>query len=112
MKNPWKNIGLAFSVMYDEEVVIELEDGTRLPVEAMVCTDNTAEPLSEEMVDSSREDIAILLKEDCWEVVLAKVKRGNLLERPCVPKNGKKYSVSSVILDSAMGLVVRARSMK
>lgn len=111
MKNPWKNNELAFSVMYDEKVVIELKDGSRLPVEAMVCTDNTADPFNEEMIDSDREDIAILVKEDCWEVVLSQVKRGDAVVRPCMPTNGK-YAVSSVIMDAAMGLIVRARSMK
>lgn len=110
-KNPWTDIEEAFKPMYDEKVVIELKDGSRIPVLAMVCTDNTAEPLNEEMFDSDREDIAILVGKSCWEVVLSQVKRGDVVRRPCMPSN-EKYSVSSVILDSSIGLIVRARSMK
>ena len=51
-KNPWTDIEEAFKPMYDEKVVIELKDGSRLPIDVIVFTDNTSDPINEEMLDS------------------------------------------------------------
>lgn len=111
MRSPWTNIEEAFEPMYDEKVVIELKDGSRLPIGVIVFTDNTSEPINEEMIDSEIEEISILVSDRYWEDVLSRVKRGDVVIRPCKMKNGK-YSVSSVTMDASMGLIVRARSMK
>ena len=110
-KNPWTNIEEAFKPMYDEKVVIELKDGSRLPIDVIVFTDNTSDPINEEMLDSEMDEISILVSDRYWEDVLSKVRRGDVVIRPCKMKNGK-YSVSSVTMDASMGLIVRARSMK
>ena len=110
-KNPWTDIEEAFKPMYDEKVVIELKDGGRLPIDVIVFTDNTSDPINEEMLDSEMEEISILVSDRYWEDVLSKVKRGDVVIRPCKMKK-EKYSVSSVTMDASMGLIVRARSMK
>ena len=111
MRSPWEHIEEAFEPMYDEKVVIELKDGSRLPIGVIVFTDNTSDPINEEMIDSEMEEISILVSDRYWEDVLSRVKRGDVVIRPCKMKNGK-YSVSSVTMDASMGLIVRARSMK
>ena len=111
MRSPWTNIEEAFEPMYDEKVVIELKDGSRLPIGVIVFTDNTSEPINEEMIDSEIEEISILVSDRYWEDVLSRVKRGDVVIRPCKMKK-EKYSVSSVTMDASMGLIVRARSMK
>ena len=112
MRSPWEQIEEAFEPMYDEKVVIELKDnGGRLPISVIVFTDNTSDPINEEMLDSEMDEISILVSDRYWEDVLSKVKRGDVVIRPCKMKN-VKYAVSSVTMDASMGLIVRARSME
>ena len=73
-----------------------------------VMTDNNGDPLSEDLVDSSREDISIVACKSDWAFVKA-LERGDKLTRVCV---GKNYVVQEVVEDFAMGFVIKARQAK
>ena len=104
MKSPFENIDAAFAPMYDEDIWISRKDGQQTTVQASVFLDNTALPISEDMMDSDCEQINVLVRKCDWPFIKALV-RGDVLKR-----DGKRYTVQEVVSDGAMGLVIKARS--
>lgn len=108
MKSPFRHIDSAFDVFYDETILVECKDGKKQTLMACVMTDNTGDPLSEDMVDSTREDLNIVSRHCDWAFV-QKLERGDKLTRICM---NKKYVVQEVVEDFAMGFVIKARQAK
>lgn len=109
MGDPFKSIDKAFEPMMTEEVVVVTPDGQRQTIKAFVAVDNTGDPLCDEMMDTDREDINVTARAEDWYTV-TKLERGAKLERPQL--GNKKYAVQDVVMDSIMGLIVKARSEK
>lgn len=105
MNSPFKNIHGAFEVFYDEDAVITTSDGTRTSFKVCVFTDGTADPLSDDMLDSEREDMTFIFKRKDWPFV-KKLTRGATIKRLC---DAKEYSVSDVKFDHALGWMIAAR---
>lgn len=108
MKSPFRHIDSAFDVFYDEQIVVECKDGRKQTLQACVMTDNTGDPLSEELVDSEREDLNIVARRCDWAFVQT-LARGDKAIRLCT---NKKYVVQEVVEDFVMGLVVKVRQTK
>ena len=102
--SPFDNIDAAFDPMFDEDIWIQRKDGQQTTVQASVFVDNTALPVSDDMMDSDCEVINVLVRKCDWPFVKALV-RGDVLKR-----DGKKYTVQEVVSDGAMGLQIKARS--
>lgn len=105
MRSPFHNISAAFVPMFDEAITIKTTDGKRDSFDIIVFTNGDGEPLSEDMMETDREDIDILFKKEDWSFA-QHLERGAEIERMCLHK---KYSVSSVRYDSALGWIVTAR---
>ena len=102
--SPFEDIDAAFDPMFDEDIWIRRKDGQQTTVQAAVFVDNTALPVSEDMMDSDCELINVLVRKCDWPFVKSLV-RGDTLKR-----DGKKYTVQEVVSDGAMGLQIKARS--
>lgn len=107
MKNPWKDYDAAFAPMFTESIVLTHQD-KKQTLEVAVFTDNTGDALTEDMMDTDREDIQIVCNKRDWAYV-SKLVRGDLVERTEV--NGVKYKVSEVKHDALMGWCIYARSI-
>lgn len=105
MKSPFENIDGAFAPFYDETITIQSKDGSSGTFEVSCFTDGTADPLTDDMMETDREDITFLFKKCDWAFV-KKLQRGATIQRMA---NSKKYSVSEAKLDNALGWVVTAR---
>lgn len=106
MKKPW-DIEDAFEPMFDESVWLEAADGRKTTTKAAVFTDNTAEPLDADMMETECEQVNFIVKRADWPFARA-LRRGDVVKRMDV--NGKKYAVQDVVEDEVFGLVIKARS--
>lgn len=110
MKSPWKNIDEAFEPMFTESVVISGRRGDkafRQTIEAAVFIDMTGDALTDDAIDTDREDIDIVCRRKDYAFV-QKLVRGDLVERTAY--NGIKYAIKEIKNDAVMGLVISARS--
>lgn len=111
MKSPWANNDNAFKEMYDESIVIS---GTRptetfkQTIETSVFVDLTGDPTSDDMMDTSFEQIHVCCKVKDLAFLL-KLQRGDMIERTAY--NGIKYKIQEVKHDQVMGWVITARSI-
>ena len=110
MRNPWENNDKAFAPMFTESVQITGKRDTLTTNETLECvifSDTTGDPFSSEAVSTDREDISISVSPNDWGY-LQKIKRGDTIFRPW---NGKKYKVSEVKNDIAIGWTIKAREV-
>ena len=110
MKNPWNNNEKAFAPMFTESIQITGKRDTHTPNETLDCvifSDTTGDPLSDQSINTEREDITISVSPSDWGYV-QKIKRGDTIFRPF---NGKKYKVSEVKNDIAIGWIIKAREV-
>ena len=106
MKNPWKDISdAAFIPMFDEHASVKTPDGKETTFEVAVFVDGMADPMSDDMMDTDREDVTFVFKRKDWPFV-QKLTRGATITR-CV--NDKIYAVSEAKLDNCLGWVIKAR---
>ncbi len=49
-------------MFFDEDIVVELKGGQRIPVKACITTDNTLDPISEEMMDTESQGITLAFR--------------------------------------------------
>lgn len=109
MKSPFRHIDSAFDVFYDETILVECKDGKKQTLDVCVFTDNTGDVLAQDMIDTDREDISIVVKREDWQFL------GNVGIQDTITRfvNNKcvKYKVSDVLDDYLMGKVVKARSI-
>lgn len=106
MKNPWKDISdAAFMPMFDEHASVKTPDGKETTFEVAVFVDGMADPMSDDMIDTDREDVTFVFKRQDWPFV-KKLTRGATITR-CV--NDKIYAVSEAKLDNCFGWCVTAR---
>ena len=110
-KSPFQNIEAAFTPMYEESVVIR---GTRpdnksfaQTISAAIFLSMMGDSISEDTMDTDREDIDIVCRERDWAFVQT-LRRGDEVERTTY--NGVKYSIQEVKRDQTMGWVISARS--
>lgn len=111
MKSPWIDNDKAFAPMFTESIVISCKRSNKTikqTIEAAVFVDMTGDAISDNTLDTDREDIGIVCRKEDWAFV-QKLLRGDSIERTEV--NGVKYSVKEVKHDSIMGWVITARSI-
>lgn len=106
-ESPWKNADNAFELMYDESIVVK-HGGEKATVNVCVFTDNTGEALTDDAIDTTREDIKVVCKLEDWPY-MSKLIRGDTIERTAY--NGMKYKVSESVFDALMGWCIIARSV-
>lgn len=99
-----------FNPFYDENVVVELKGGERVTVKACVTTDNTVDPLSDDMVDTESQGITLTFRAQDWPI-LGNIKRGDKVTRTLWNGQLKNYSVGQVKEDWALGFLVVAREV-
>jgi hypothetical protein len=106
MKNPWKDISdAAFLPMFDEHASVKTPDGKTTTFEVAVFTDGIADPLTDDMMDTEREDVMFVFKKKDWSFV-KNLTRGTIVTR-CT--YDKEYAVSEAKLDNCFGWCVTAR---
>lgn len=106
MKNPWKEIDdRAYGPMFDEKVAIKTPDGNNTTLKAAIFVDGMADPMSDDMMDTEREDVTFVFASKDWAFVKT-LKRGASISR-C--SNNKTYSISEAKLDNCFGWCVTAR---
>ena len=106
MKSPWKDISdSAFEPMFDEYVSIKTPDGKSTSLVVSMFTDGMSDTLTEDMMDTNREDVTFVFKKQDWPFVQT-LKRGAVVIRCSCDKS---YSVSEAKLDNCFGWVVTAR---
>ena len=106
MKSPWKDIDIrAYEPMFDEHASIETPDGKTTTFEVAVFTDGIADPLTDDMMDTDREDVTFVFKKNDWPFV-KNLTRGTIVTR-C--EYNKEYAISEAKLDNCFGWVVTAR---
>ncbi len=108
MENPFDNIENAFEPFFNETVMVGLK-GSALPqtVKAFVATDNTADPLSDEMLETECDAISVVIRKSDWQSI-SRIKRGDYIART---NPAKTYNVTGVQEDFALGFVIHARTM-
>lgn len=110
MKSPWIDNDKAFAPMFTESIVISGKRGNktfRQTIEAAIFVDMTGDALTDDAIDTDREDINIVCRKKDYAFV-QKLVRGDLIERTAY--NGIKYAIKEIKNDSVMGLVINARS--
>lgn len=107
MRNPWKEQDDAFDMMFDESIVVKHGDN-KATVVVSVFTDNIGDSLSEDTLDTTREDIKIVCKRKDWPY-MSRLLRGDVIERTSY--NGVKYKVLEAKFDALMGWCIYARSI-
>lgn len=96
MTNPWKDSDNAFDAFFDESIVVTSPDGkTRLTLPVAPFTNNTGDPLSEDMMDTERLDMSFVFRRKDFPRIKT-LTRGWKIERP----GGKTYVVSRVVTDA------------
>lgn len=106
-KSPWKETDKAFEQMFDESVVLTHGSKTNT-IKAAVFTDMTGDSITDDNMDTDREDIYLVCGRKDWPFV-QKLKRGDKVTR--TDYNGLEYKVTSVKNDVIMGWCIYARSV-
>lgn len=97
-------------MFFDEDIVVELKRGQRIPVKACVTTDNTLDPMSEEMIDTESQGITLAFRREDWPL-LGNIKRGDKITRTIWNGQPKTYAVQEVKEDFSMGFLVIAKEV-
>lgn len=105
MNSPFTGIQGAFEVFFDEQATVTTTDGKRTTFEVCVFTDGTADPLTDDMMESDRVDVSFVFKKKDWAFV-QKLTRGATIRRL---RSNKDYSVSEAKYDTALGWIVNSR---
>lgn len=92
-KSPFTDTDSAFEPFYEEDAIVELKGGEKQTVKVLVATDNTADPMADEMLDTTDESIAVTFLKQDW-ACLADIKRGDRITLPA--KGCRKQKVYSV----------------
>lgn len=105
MTNPWKNIERAFEPMFDETATIS-SDVAPSKLSVNVCTDIT-DDAGDGMMDADYAAISMTFRLE--DQATAKLfKRG---DRLTLGSTAQEYAVTNVKVDSALGVVLRAREV-
>ena len=110
MKDPWTIDNPAFEPMYNEPVVIRHKDGNRTveqTVSVAVFSAMTGDTISNDAIDTDREEISIAFKRHDWPFVQS-LMRGDEIIRTAT--NGKRYKIAEAKYDEIMGWCLAARS--
>lgn len=108
--NPWEGNDKAFEPMFTESVSVHGARGDseiNCTVKAVVFTDCTGVAFGSDSVNTDREDITVSVAPGSWGYV-KKIRRGDTVFRPF---NAKRYRVSDVKNDIAVGWVITAREI-
>lgn len=107
MENPFDKIEQAFEPFYNETITVGIKGALPQSVKAFIATDNTAEPLSDEMLETECDAISVVIRKSDWQSI-SRIKRGDYIART---NPSKTYNVTDVKEDFALGYVIRARTM-
>ena len=112
MTDPFKDTTSPFEPFFTESVSIhaQRDDGKTMnqTIPCSVFDDVEADPMSQDMVESDIRQIQFLGRQMDW-AFLEKLRIGDELRFASQPD--KKYAVSSVKHDNAMGIIVAAREV-
>ena len=112
MKSPWENINRAFEPFYADVAVVTFERNNvvdRQTLNVCVFNDMDGEPLAENSIETTREDILIHCKRCDWSII-KKFRRGD--EVQIQSRENVVYTFSEVINDFHFGIVVKAREKR
>lgn len=98
----------AMKPMFNDVIEIVCSNGNRQTLDCVLLTDGTGEVLTDEMLDTDRQDISLTIKKEDWWY-LKNIKIGDIINREV---NGTimTYSISEIVDDFLMGKVIKARS--
>lgn len=105
MTSPWMIYDGAFCPMFDEDVAVVTHDGRKTSLKAALFTDGMGDPVSDDMLDTEREDVTFVFAKKDWPFVKT-LKRGATIRCGDV---GTEYAVSESKLDNCLGWCVKAR---
>lgn len=108
MRDPFEGNEKAFDPMFTEDIVINTKDGKTQTLKCFVADDITADPMSDDLMDTQMKGIAVSFNRGDWAFI-GSMTRGDKLYRA---KNNKHYIVSEVLDDLAMGFIIKAREIK
>ena len=86
-------------------MAVKTNEGKRTSLQAAIFTDGMADPMSDDMLDTEREDVTFVFAKKDWPFVQT-LKRGATVTRCCT---NKTYAISDVKLDECFGWCVTAR---
>lgn len=108
MRSPFTNIDKAFAPFYTDFFSVKTKDGKKTTLRTCLFQNMTGEPFSEDAMETDRQDIMLICKEEDWPWVKKNVSRGDLIQSD---SSGKKYRVSEVEDDFGVGKMIRAREV-
>lgn len=79
-------------------------------MKACITTDNTIDPMSEDMMDTQEQGISLSFRREDWPV-LGNIKRGDRITRTLLNGQEKTYAVSDVKEDWTLGFLVVAKEV-
>ena len=103
--SPWDEIDSAFDPMFSESLAID-HGGKKTTLRAAVFVSGTGDTLTDSTMETEREDITIVVRQDDWPFIQSLV-RGDRITRP----DGRRYNLSSVECDDLLGWCLIAREV-
>jgi len=97
------NTTQAFLPFYDTEAIAKTKAGETQTITCCIFADGEDEPLTDDMMDTTRNAIQLLAKRTDWWFV-KKLERGDRLTIDEI-----EYTISEIRHDFAMGMVIKAR---
>lgn len=106
MKSPFQDIGEgAYAPFFDDTVSITTKSGESGTFDVSVFQDGIADTLSDDMMDTEREDLTFVFSIKDWPFV-KNLKRGDTIQRFATEKT---YVISEAKRDNLLGWVAIAR---
>lgn len=107
MNSPFEEINdIAFLPFYTDAFSVETKGGKKTTLHVCLFTDMTEQPLSEGAFETERKAVSLVCKEEDWPWVKDNLARGDTIVDA---KTLRKYSVTEVEDDPAIGKIVHAR---
>lgn len=106
MTSPFDNIDIAFLPFFSDSFSVVTKDGKKTTLHVCLFTDMTEQPLSEGAFETERKAVSLVCLERDWPWVQKNISRGDEIVDA---KTLRKYSVTEVEDDPAIGKIVHAR---
>ena len=106
MNSPFDDIDKAFLPFFTDAFAVTTKDGKKTTLHVCLFTDMTEQPLSEGAFETERKAVSLVCSEDDWPWVKDNLARGDTVVDT---KSLRKYSVTSIDDDPAIGKMIHAR---
>lgn len=104
--SPFDNIDIAFLPFFSDSFSVTTKDGKKTTLHVSLFTDYTDEPITDSAFDADRKRVSLVCLERDWPWVKDNLARGDTIVDA---KTLRKYSVTEVEDDPAIGKIVHAR---